>query len=312
MGNIADSLVYRALVASGGRSGGGGGGGEYPDPPDDGKTRLYINIPDNAVAGRQPARNQVPLYITQTIDKGVIVDWGDGSHTETLSGTDRVNTTHTYHESGNFVITLTPVDECTLGIGNRAVTASVMGDPSDSGQTYCNMLRHVVVGAHAGLTSYAFRKCQSLRSVRVPSNTSADASRAFDGCYSLSKLDVPDGVKLSKSKPRSFYECSSLSNVVIAESVTEIGESSFFGCASLTSIVIPPGVVSIGSLAFSGCKGIAEYHVLATTPPALASSDVFNGMSSDCVIYVPRGCLDAYQTATNWSKYADKMREGTQ
>jgi len=54
---------------------------------------------------------------------------------------------------------------------------------------------------------------------------------------------------------------------------------------------------------------MAKYHLLPTTPPTLSSANAFNGIPSDCIIYVPVGSLEAYQTATNWSTYASKMRE---
>ena len=54
---------------------------------------------------------------------------------------------------------------------------------------------------------------------------------------------------------------------------------------------------------------MAEYHLKPTTPPALANTNAFNGISSDCIIYVPKGSLEDYQSATNWATYADYMRE---
>ena len=39
------------------------GGGE-PEPPDDGKTRLYITVPANAMPDRPPPWNQVCLLYT--------------------------------------------------------------------------------------------------------------------------------------------------------------------------------------------------------------------------------------------------------
>ena len=53
---------------------------------DDGKTRLYIKIAANG-------RMNVPLYFSQTVANGVTIDWGDGSATQTLTGTGNKNTT---------------------------------------------------------------------------------------------------------------------------------------------------------------------------------------------------------------------------
>ena len=77
-------------------------------------------------------------------------------------------------------------------------------------------------------------------------------------------------------------------------------------------MTIPEGVTSIESSAFSSCYGMAEYHLLAAEPPTLSSSTAFNNIPDDCVIYVPQGALAAYQSATNWSTYADHMQEEPQ
>ena len=83
----------------------------------------------------------------------------------------------------------------------------------------------------------------------------------------------------------------------------------FYYCYSLASITIPEGVTGIGAHAFNACYGMAEYHLLPTTPPTLYNTNAFNGIPSDCIIYVPKGCLEAYKTATNWATYASKMQE---
>ena len=48
--------------------------------------------------------------------------------------------------------------------------------------------------------------------------------------------------------------CSSLSSIIIPESVTSIGDGAFSDCSSLFNIVIPNSVTSIGSKAFAGCN----------------------------------------------------------
>lgn len=89
---------------------------------------------------------------------------------------------------------------------------------------------------------------------------------------------------------------------------TSIGKYTFDGYSSLTSITIPNSVTSIGNSAFYGCSSLTSVTILPTTPPTLGSN-VFYNIPSLAVITVPKGTLDAYKTATNWSAYASKMVE---
>ena len=63
-----------------------------------------------------------------------------------------------------------------------------------------------------------------------------------------------------------FSGCSSLTSVIIPDSVTNIGERAFSLCSSLTSIVIPDNVTNIGNSAFSGCSGLTEITVEEGNP----------------------------------------------
>ena len=229
---------------------------------DDGKTRLHICI---AAEGRM----NVPLYISQTVANGVTIDWGDGSATETLAGTGNVNTTHTYAKIGDYVITLDPVDGCTLGLGDGSNSYCVLGSTEIYGSVYRNMLQDVQVGI-------------SVTSI---------GDLAFSSCFSLVSITIPDGV--TSISDDAFYECSSLISITIPDGVTSIGELAFSSCSSLASITIPDGVTSIGSYAFDICSGMAEYHLKPTTPPTLSNTNAFNNIPFDCIIYVPAGCLEA-------------------
>ena len=291
---------------------------------DDGKTRLYIRI---AAEGRM----NVPLYISQTVANGVTIDWGDGSATETLAGTDNVNTTHTYASIGDYVITLDPVNGCTLGFGDGSPSYCVMGRTGNDARVYCNMLQDVQVGDSVtsigdsafkycyslasitipdGVTSigdHAFYYCYSLSSVTIPDSVTSIGDSAFQYCYSLASITIPDGV--TSIGINALFNGYSLSSVTIPDSVTSIGRNAFQSCYSLASITIPSSVASIDGYAFQGCYGMAEYHLKPTTPPTLSNPNAFNNIPSDCIIYVPAGCLEAYQNATNWATYASYMRE---
>ena len=136
---------------------------------DDGKTRLYIRL-DKRLA--------VPLYWSQTVANGVTVDWGDGSSTETFSGTGNKNTTHTYSTGGEYCITL-DVTSGTMGLGNGSATTTVIG-----GSTYYRtVLYNARIGS--GVTSIganAFYYCTSLQSMTIPSGVTSIGIYAFYDC----------------------------------------------------------------------------------------------------------------------------------
>ena len=108
-----------------------------------------------------------------------------------------------------------------------------------------------------------------------------------------------------------FAYCEFLASIDMPDGVTSIGFNCFAYCESLASITIPDGVTSLASYCFSYCTSLASIVMLPTTPPALGSSTFYN-TSDDLVITVPKGTLDAYKSATNWSAYADKMVEASE
>ena len=244
---------------------------------DDGATRLHIRI---ATVGRMT----VPLYIGQTVANGVSIDWGDGSTAETLSGTGKVNTSHTYAEPGDYIISLMPDDGCTLSFGSNSNAYCIMGSAGDNGRVYCNMLQEVYVGKNVTtIRGYAFQYCYSLSSITIPDGITYISSSAFAYCYSLASITIPNGV-------------------------TSISGSAFQACYSLVSITIPNGVTSIGSSAFSDCYGMRYYDFSAcTSVPALSNTNAFNNIPSDCQMLIPAALYDEWSAATNWAIYADHI-----
>ena len=56
-----------------------------------------------------------------------------------------------------------------------------------------------------------------------------------------------------------FCSCSSLTSIIIPDSVTSIGNKAFYGCTNLTSITIPKSVTSIGDYTFTDCNNLTIY-----------------------------------------------------
>ena len=267
---------------------------------DDGATRLHIRI---ATVGRMT----VPLYIGQTVANGVSIDWGDGSTAETLAGTGNVNTSHTYAEPGDYVISLIPQDGCTLSFGANSYSYCVMGPTGNNGIVYCNMLQEVYIGENvATIRSYAFQYCYSLSNITIPNGITYISGSAFQSCSSLASITIPNGITSISSS--AFSYCNSLASITIPDGVTSIGNYAFQDCKSLASITIPDGVTSIGSSAFTSCYGMRYYDFSACTDiPSLKSTDAFTGIQSDCQMLIPAALYDEWSTATNWATYASYM-----
>ena len=62
-----------------------------------------------------------------------------------------------------------------------------------------------------------------------------------------------------------FFNCTSLTSVVIGNSVTTICYSAFFNCTSLTSVVIGNSVTTIGYSAFSNCTSLTSIKYRGTS-----------------------------------------------
>ena len=80
----------------------------------------------------------------------------------------------------------------------------------------------------------------------------AFGSNAFKDCDGLKSITIPSSVtSLGKY---CFSECSGLTSITIPSSVTSLGGWCFDGCSGLTSITIPSSVTSLGNYCFWICN----------------------------------------------------------
>ena len=217
---------------------------------DDGKTRLYITIPDVVSTWT------IPLCFLQTVANGVIVDWGDGSAPQTFAGTDEIQTTHQF-TAGDHVITLAVADGCTLTLGRNESVRNVLGPYGTETRSVMSVLKRVEIGKNVSrLGTYGFIQCGQLRTITVPTSVTSVGASTFESCGSLKAFVVPKGCTISEFS--SFYANYSLRMISIPNGVKKIGGYLLRNSNSLPHITFPNSVTEILEFVMANCQSIDE------------------------------------------------------
>ncbi|MCC8118026.1 MAG: leucine-rich repeat domain-containing protein [Bacteroidales bacterium] len=184
--------------------------------------------------------------------------------------------------------------------------------------------------------AYCFEGCAKLESVPGSENVETFGHRAFVDCTALKEINIMIDGKLNSEL---FFGCCALENVTLSNAITEIGTYAFEGCKSLNEITLPDQLTGLGSGAFGGCLGLKSVELPATLtdmgfgcfehcdnlesltvlsyePPQIGvyNDDTVDSEypidnpeccrvvseGSDCVLYVPEGCVEAYSNAPGW------------
>lgn len=107
-----------------------------------------------------------------------------------------------------------------------------------------------------------------------------------------------------------FYGVEFKTSCIVPEGVTTLQSSSFSGISAPNNTIVLPTTLTTVNGVYCIEGSYAKHlniKILATTPPTLSSSSSIGNYVDS--ITVPQGTLEAYQTATNWTKFADKMTE---
>lgn len=192
-----------------------------------------------------------------------------------------------------------------------------------------------------------FLKHTAIKEVHLPSCTII-GKNTFNGCTSLQVLELPfenitaigqdgfnsvqclDELKLSslqtigaqgfrESSVReitdlgdvtvidwaTFHKCHLLESIPL-EKITNFGNNAFYTCPSLNQIVLGENITQMGSMVFRDCTSLQHVIIKALNPPSMGGSSFMN--TNNCPIYVPDASVEAYQSATNWITYKDRIK----
>ena len=117
--------------------------------------------------------------------------------------------------------------------------------------------------------SYAFNKCEGLKTVSIPASVTSIGKQAFTECKNLNSAVLPSNLKLLGEQ--SFEYCEALTEVVIPNTINELGYGVFMGCSKLANVTLPENLTTIGSCAFNGCLALTQ----VTIPESVSSMGTF-------------------------------------
>jgi hypothetical protein len=143
-----------------------------------------------------------------------------------------------------------------LSYGNNFGVLSIQAsaETTDSGFEYTNNTDSITITGYTGDDTV----------VEIPSEidgvpvTSINYG-AFSNCSSITEVIIPDSV--ISIGGNAFEGCTKLSKINLSNNITSIAAYSFESCSSLTDITIPDRVTSIGEKAFSGCSSLTEINI---------------------------------------------------
>lgn len=273
-------------------------------------------------------------------------DWTTIKNMANLLGADLSQATATevpneqFENWSDFSYILLPKGLKTIGyeafyrtkLGNITIPASVTSIGSSA---FCEnkILSVVDIAPNSALTNIgesAFSRCESLKSISLPSGITKLESNVFSYCSGLESVILPPALNSIGSS--CFYRTSSLKSIDFPQTLTTIstdafilsglesvvlpvnlsylGSGAFYECRSLKDLVLPatpnvkPNSSWTGYLSnFSYCTSLEKVTCLSATPPAIYSDPFYDVDRSKVTLVVPAFAVVDYKLDTYWHEF---------
>lgn len=146
-----------------------------------------------------------------------------------------------------------------------------------------------------------FFGCHKLLSLTIGDSVETIGHEAFCECQKLASLTI--GNNVTSIEANAFYHCNELVSLKLGDKVQRIGYGAFLGCNSLETLTIPNNLTTIEDDAFGGGHQL-QYVICSRPTPPSCERGVFSGAdAATCVLYVPRGSINAYRNVMGWSYF---------
>lgn len=198
---------------------------------------------------------------------------------------------------------------------------------------YCYGLKCLVLPKTiTSIPRNSFYRCRDALYIVLPQNLTSIEQNTFSGCYNIKHCLIPD--RCTTLGVNAFATSGIIDVIVIPSSVTTIAgiflslfksytwNKDFycdltnagigtFSALQLDKFIFNSTTTSLPSFSSEHC--IPVFICESSQPPTAQSGAFRTEFLNDFIIYVPyssdHSILNAYQNATNWTLYADKMVE---
>ena len=191
-----------------------------------------------------------------TKDKETLIQYAIGKKDSSFIIPNSVTSIGNWAFSGCSSLTSVTIGNSVTSIGSSAFSG-------------CSSLTSITI--ENGVTSignWAFSDCSSLTSVTIGNSVTSIGDYAFSGCSSLVYNEYDNGLYLGNEQNKYLLlikaKSTDITSCTINENCKFIYPHAFYGCSSLTIIIIPDSVTSIGYGAFFGCSSLTTVYYKGT------------------------------------------------
>lgn len=182
------------------------------------------------------------------VNGAVEIDWGDGSATDTLTGSSSytvIGKAHTYPREGKYTISVAVTSGEMRIYGNRYYYCRLLSNGTANtvydNQLYGNSITAVRLGNGCKLYDYAFSYAYGIETVTLPEGLSDFNVESFRNCRSLKALTLPSAAGGMSLGTNLFMGCFALRAVSLPKNVTDGAGYTFSGCQSLSLVDMHAG-----------------------------------------------------------------------
>lgn len=225
-------------------------------------------------------------FLTVAVNGTIVIDWGDGSSVNELTGTsltERKGVFHKFLSTGKYTISIHVISGTFTFFCDRSYYILRKSTTENENKVYANHVSAIRLGS--GITTigqYAFAYCFSLEYVTLPQSITSIGERAFGSSNSIKSLTIPHEVvsiggylfsyiyslrfvsfppNLTNIPDYTFQSCMIIKRITLSRGISNIGKYAFASCQCLRNLKLPQNVSKIDKYTFQNCYSLVSFTV---------------------------------------------------